>query len=57
MHFSAKSEFAVSVDNSSAVLLELNGESMPPIGPPGASGTIALTRKNLRQATVGNSQP
>ncbi len=57
MHFSAKSEFAVSVDNSSAVLLELNGEAMPPIGPPGASGTIALTRKNLRQATVGNSQP
>jgi cytoskeleton protein RodZ len=57
MHFSAKSEFVVSVDNSSAVLLELNGEAMPPIGPPGASGTIALSRKNLRQATGGNAQP
>jgi cytoskeleton protein RodZ len=57
MRFSAKSEFAVFVDNSSAVLLELNGEAMPPIGPPGASGTIALTRKNLRQAIGGNAQP
>jgi hypothetical protein len=35
----------------------LNGEAMPPIGPPGASGTIALTRKNLRQAIGGNAQP
>ena len=40
-----------------AVLLELNGQAMPPAGTPGASGTIALTRKNLRQASVGNSQP
>jgi hypothetical protein len=56
-HFSAKTEFVVSAADSSAVLLELNGEAMPPVGAPGTSGTITLTRKNLRQASGGNSQP
>jgi cytoskeletal protein RodZ len=46
-----------SLPASSAVLLELNGEAMPPVGTPGTSGTITLTRKNLRQASGGNSQP
>lgn len=55
--FSAKTEFVVFAADSSAVLLELNGEAMPPVGKPGASGTITLTRKNLRQASFGNSQP
>jgi cytoskeleton protein RodZ len=39
------------------VLLELNREAMPPLGAPGTSGTIILTRRNLRQASGGNSQP
>jgi cytoskeleton protein RodZ len=56
-HFFARSEFVVSAGDSSAVLLELNGEAMPPVGTPGTSGTITLTRKNLRQASGGNSQP
>jgi cytoskeleton protein RodZ len=56
-HFSANTSFVVSADDSSAVLLELNGEAMPPVGAPGTSGTIILTRKNLRQASSGNSQP
>jgi cytoskeletal protein RodZ len=56
-HFFAKTEFVVSTADSSAVLLELNGEAMPPVGAPGTSGTIILTRKNLRQASGGNSQP
>jgi len=43
--------------DSSGVLLELNREAMPPVGAPGTSGTITLTRKNLRLASVGNSQP
>ena len=55
--FSAKSRFIVTAADSSAVLLELNGEAMPPAGAPGTSGTITLTRKNLRQASGGNSQP
>jgi len=55
-HFSARTEFVVSAANSSAVLLELNREAMPPLGVPGTSGTITMTRENLRQATGGNSQ-
>jgi cytoskeleton protein RodZ len=56
-HFSAKSEFVVTAADSGAVLLELNGEAMPPVGAPGSSGTITLSRKNLRSAPGGNSQP
>jgi cytoskeleton protein RodZ len=56
-HFFAKNEFVVSAADSSAVLLELNREAMPPVGAPGTSGTITLTGNNLRQASRGNSQP
>ena len=47
-HFSAQEKFEVYAGNSSAVLLELNGRAMPPLGAPGASGTITLDRKDLR---------
>jgi cytoskeletal protein RodZ len=47
----------VSPAGPNEVLLELNAEAMPPAGPPGTSGTITLTSKNLRQASSGNSQP
>jgi hypothetical protein len=43
--------------DSSAVLLELNGQAMPPLGAPGASGTMVLSQKDLRQAPSGTSQP
>lgn len=56
-HFPAKETFEVSAANSSAVLLELNGQTMPSLGAPGASGTITLGRKDLKQAGSGNSQP
>jgi cytoskeletal protein RodZ len=56
-HFPANSEFVVTTGDSGAVLLELNGEAMPSAGAPGRSGTITLTRSNLRQASGGNSQP
>jgi len=56
-HFSAQTVFAVTARDSSAVLLELNGQAMPPIGSPGASGTIVLSQKDLRLAPGGNSQP
>jgi cytoskeleton protein RodZ len=47
-HFTASDKFEVFAGNSSAVLLELNGRAMPPLGAPGASGTITLDRKDLR---------
>lgn len=56
-HFTANENFEVTAANSSAVLLELNGRTMPPLGMPGTSGTIKLSHEDLRQATGGNSQP
>jgi cytoskeleton protein RodZ len=56
-HFSATQQFEVTAADSSAVLLELNGQAMPPLGVPGASGTMVLSRKDLRQASSGSSQP
>jgi cytoskeleton protein RodZ len=56
-HFSANQQFEVTAADSSAVLLELNGQAMPPVGTPGASGTIVLSRKDLRQASGGTPQP
>jgi cytoskeletal protein RodZ len=56
-HFFASEQFEVTAGDSSAVLLELNGQAMPPLGAPGASGTMMLSRKDLKQATGGNSQP
>jgi cytoskeleton protein RodZ len=56
-HFSARQQFEVTAADSSAVLLELNGRAMPPVGTPGASGTIVLTEKDLRQASGGTPQP
>ena len=56
-HFSAKQQFEVTATDSSAVLLELNGQAMPPLGASGSSGTMVLSQKDLRQASGGTSQP
>ncbi|MGB4784729.1 MAG: RodZ domain-containing protein [Candidatus Acidiferrum sp.] len=56
-HFSAKQQFEVTAGDSSAVLLELNGQAMPPLGAPGSSGTMVLSQKDLRQASGGTTQP
>jgi cytoskeletal protein RodZ len=47
-HFTANQQFEVTAADSSAVLLELNGKAMPPLGAPGASGTMVLSQKDLR---------
>jgi transcriptional regulator with XRE-family HTH domain len=46
--FSAIQQFEVTAGDSSAVLLELNGKAMPPLGAPGASGKMVLSEKDLR---------
>ena len=56
-HFPAEDHFDITAGDSSAVLLELNGQAMPPLGAPGASGTITLSRKDLRPAPSGITQP
>lgn len=47
-HFYAISWFQVSANDSGAVLLELNGQAMPPLGLPGSSGTMKLSQQDLR---------
>jgi cytoskeletal protein RodZ len=56
-HFSANQQFEVTAGDSSAVLLELNGQAMPPLGAPGSSGTMVLSQKDLRPASGGTTQP
>jgi cytoskeletal protein RodZ len=56
-HYPANEQFDITAANSSAVLLELNGQAMPPLGAPGASGTLTLGRKDLRPTSSGNAQP
>lgn len=48
LHFTAKQRFDVSAADSSAVLLQLNGKPMAPLGPPGASGKMVYSRQDLR---------
>lgn len=56
-HFFAINAFEVTASDPAAVLLEMNGQAMPPVGPPGSSGTMKLSRNDLRQAPGGNSRP
>lgn len=44
----AENSFTVSASKSNAVLLELNGRTVPPLGPPNEPGKVTLTRDNLR---------
>ena len=57
LRFTAKQQFDVSATNSSAVLLQLNGRAMPPLGTPGTFGRMVLSQENLRKGPVGNSKP
>ena len=45
----AQTTFTVSASKSNAVLLELNGHTVPPLGPPNEPGKITLTRENLKR--------
>lgn len=47
--FQAKDQFQVSAKDSSSVLLELNGQTVPPLGAPGQPGSITLTRNDLKK--------
>jgi cytoskeleton protein RodZ len=56
-HFAANDHFEITAADSSAVLLELNHQVMRPLGPPGASGTMVLSSKDVRPQASGISQP
>ena len=55
-HFSGFDRLELTPTDSSAMLLNLNGQRVRPLGTPGSSGTIVLTRNGLRQATGGDTQ-
>jgi hypothetical protein len=55
-HLAAKNQFTVSATHPSAVLLDMNGQPMPPLTSAGPSGTMVLSQKDLRQAPSGNAQ-
>jgi len=55
--FTAADHLEVSVSDSGAVLLELNGKVIAPLRTPGSSGKIVLSAKDLRQVPGGVSQP
>jgi cytoskeleton protein RodZ len=55
-HFGAEDNFEVTAADCAAVLLEMNGQVMPVLGPPGSSGTMKLKHDDLRQAPRGNTQ-
>jgi cytoskeleton protein RodZ len=56
LRFTADTGFEVTAADSGAVLLEMNGQAMPPLGAAGSSGTMKLSREDLRQTTGGNAQ-
>jgi cytoskeletal protein RodZ len=51
--FQAQEKFEVSTRNASALLVELNGQTQPPLGPPGRPAKVTLTRKDLKKTTGG----
>jgi hypothetical protein len=46
--FAAQVAFRVQAQDAGALLLELNGQALAPIGPPGRSGEVVLTRADLK---------
>jgi len=54
MRFDARDSLEITSSESSALLLELNGQTVAPIGLPGQSGSITLTRRDLKSAAGGS---
>lgn len=46
--FEAREQLQVTVHDPTDVLLELNGQMLPPLGPPGSPATATLTRADLK---------
>jgi len=52
--FSARDSFEVSASESSALYMELNGQTLPPLGTPGQPGHVTLTREDLTSPDGGS---
>jgi len=51
--FTARDDIDVSANDAGALLLELNGQTLAPLGPPGQPGNATLTRNDLKPAGGG----
>jgi cytoskeletal protein RodZ len=51
--FTARDSFEVASSESSALFLELNGQTVPPLGTPGEPGHITLTHNDLKPDAGG----
>lgn len=52
--FDAQDNFEITSSESSALSLELNGQTMALMGTPGQPGSVALTRNNLKPVAGGS---
>ncbi len=52
--FMAQNAIYISAKDAGALLLELNGQTLAPLGPPGQPGDLTLTRSNLKPASGGS---
>jgi len=52
--FKARLKFLVAADDSGALVLQLNGQTLAPIGPPGRAGKIVLSRVSLKGSAGGH---
>jgi cytoskeletal protein RodZ len=52
-HFKASDRFVIRAGDASALSLELNGQTVAPMGPPRQRGKITLTRKDLKKSPGG----
>jgi cytoskeleton protein RodZ len=53
--FTAQDKFQVAARDAGALLLELNGKTLAPIGPPGHEGKVTLTREALKRTGGGGN--
>ena len=53
--FSAMDHFQVTAKDAGVLHMELNGKALTPMGPPGHSGKVTLTRNDLRGASGGGN--
>ena len=51
--FTAQTTIDISAKDGGALLLELNGQTLAPLGPPGQPGNITLTRGDLKPSGGG----
>ncbi len=51
--FTAQNAIDISAKDAGALLLELNGQTLAPLGPPGQPGNLTLTRSDLKSTGGG----